>query len=69
MNIDAGQGSRDRAVLFGVLRMFLEGRRRHLGDRGFRVEIDPMDGPLSRSSKWTLAVVWMLFTVMPAFVS
>ena len=33
------EGSRDRAVLLGVLRMFLEGRRRLIGDRGFRVEI------------------------------
>ena len=45
MDIDAGQGSRDRTVLLGVLRMFLEGRRRHIGDRGFRVEIDLIDGP------------------------
>ena len=43
-DIDAGQGSRDRAVLFGVLRMFFEGRRRHLGDQSFVFEIDPMDG-------------------------
>src|SRR5690348_12289688 len=45
MDIDAGQGSRDRGVPFGALRMFLEGRRRHIGDRGFRVEINPVDGP------------------------
>lgn len=45
MDIDAGQGSRDRGVPFGASRMFLEGRRRHIGDRGFRVEINPVDGP------------------------
>ena len=45
MNINAGQGSRDRAVPLGVLRMFLKCLRRHIGDRRFRVEIDPLDGP------------------------
>ena len=47
MNINASQGSRDRAVLLGVLRMFLKCLRRHIGDRRFRVEIDPLDGPSS----------------------
>jgi hypothetical protein len=34
-----------RAVLLGALRVFLEGRRRDIGDRRFRVEVDPVNGP------------------------
>ena len=45
MNVDAGQGSRNWAVLLGVQRIFLEGRRRDIRDRRFRVEIDPVDRP------------------------
>jgi hypothetical protein len=58
MEIDARQGSRDRAVLLGVLRMFLEAAAATSEiDASVSRSILWMDHPPTRSSKWTFVVV------------
>jgi hypothetical protein len=57
-------------LVLGALRLFLEGRRRDIGDRCYRVEIDPVNGPSAVALfEWTFAVVWIRLTVKPAFIS